>query len=499
MIRAGCEVLSVADMSRADAAAIAAGTPGIALMEHASAAIVRAVRRRWTPRPTLVLCGPGNNGGDGFGAAAGLAAAGWPVAAALWGDRGRLRGDAATMARRWRGPTLPLDPAAVGRYALVVDALFGAGLSRPVDGAAAETLAAVAASGAPTAAVDVPSGVAGDTGAVLGIAAPACVTVTFCRPKPAHLLMPGRGLCGEVEVADIGIGPDIVAAAGRAAQVNGLPLWRARLPSAAPEGHKYDRGHAVVVGGARTTGAARLAVRAALRAGAGLATVAAPEAALPVYRASLTAAMTRSLAAWRDLLADARMNAFLVGPGAGVDERTRDRSLDALASGKATVLDADALSVFADAPGRLFAAARGRPCVLTPHDGEYARLFDLRGDRLSRARAAAAQSGAVVLLKGPETVVAAPDGRCVIGADGPPELATAGSGDVLAGIVVGLLAAGAAPFDAACMGAWLHARAAAGFGPGLIAEDLADRLPAALAAARREGADPVRTHVREGA
>ena len=476
----GPEILSAARMRRADAAAIAAGTPGIALMENAAAAVVRAVRARWTPRPALALCGPGNNGGDGFAAAAELARAGWPVAVALLGARERLRGDAAIVARRWPGPVEPLAPAALAGRALVVDALFGAGLSRPVSGAAAETLAAVAASGVPVAAVDTPSGVDGDTGAVLGAAAPAAVTVTFCRPKPAHLLAPGRLLCGAVEVADIGIGPAIVADIGHDALVNRPDEWRARLPRPAPDGHKYRRGHAAVLGGARFAGAARLAVRAALRAGAGLVTIAAPPAAGAVP----DAVMTRPPEDWRELLADPRINVLLIGPGAGVGAETRARVLEVLAAGKAAVLDADALTSFAADPAALFAAVRGRPCVLTPHDGEYARLFAARGDRLARARAAAAESGATVLLKGPECVVAAPDGRAVIGVDGPPELATAGTGDVLAGIVAGLAAAGAAPFDAACMAAWLHGTAArAGPGPGFVADDLPDRLPAALAAA----------------
>ena len=495
MDRGGLEVLSVARMARADSATIAAGTPGVALMEHAAAAVARAVRRRWTPRPTLVLCGPGNNGGDGFGAAALLADAGWPVTVALLGDRAALRGDAAVMAARWGGPVRGLDPAAVADAALVVDALFGAGLSRPVEGAAAAMLEAVAASGVPGApgvpvvAVDVPSGVDGDSGAVSGTAAPARVTVTFCRPKPAHLLTPGRALCGEVELADIGIDPATVAAVGHDARVNGPALWRDRLPLPAPDTHKYRRGHAVVAGGARLTGAARLAARAALRVGAGLVTVAAPEAALPVHRASSSSVMARPLSDWPDLLADPRVTAALVGPGNGVGADTRARALATLAAGKPAALDADALTSFADDPAALFGALPGRPCVLTPHDGEYARLFGglarADGDRLTRARAAAGASGAVVLLKGPETVVAEPGGRAVIGVDGPPDLATAGTGDVLAGVVAGLLAAGAAPFDAACMAAWLHGAAATEVGRGLIAEDLPDRIPAALARATR--------------
>ena len=477
-------VLSCAEMAAADAAAIAAGTPGIALMESAAAAVTRVIRARWAPRPTLVLCGPGNNGGDGFGIASGLAAARWPVQVALWGARDALAGDAAIMAGRWPGPVAAAEPARIDEASLVIDALFGAGLSRPLGGVPLALIEALAAGRRDIVAVDIPSGVDGDTGAVRGAAAPATLTVTFFRPKPGHLLQPGRRLCGELVVSDIGIEAHALDAIAPATARNHPRLWCARFPRPAAEGHKYDRGHALVVGGATTTGAARLAAQAALAVGAGLVTVAAPAAAFSTYAGALTSVMVTPLAAADDfaaLLGDLRKNAVLVGPGNGVDATTRARALAALAAGKRVVLDADALTVFADDPATLLEATRGKACVLTPHDGEFARLFVTAGDRLSRARAGAAQCGAVVMLKGPETVIAASDGRAVIECGGPPSLATAGTGDVLSGLVTGLLAAGAEPFDAACMAAWLQSQAARRAGPGLVSEVLYRHIPAAVA------------------
>jgi NAD(P)H-hydrate epimerase len=480
-------VLGLDEMHAADAAAIESGTPGIVLMENAAAAITREIRRRWAPRPTLILCGPGNNGGDGFGVALGLRAARWPVTVALLGERARLTGDAATLAGRWDGP-VTLDPGLVESHALVVDALFGAGLARALEGDARAVVEALLARPRDTVAVDVPSGLDGGTGEVLGLAAPATVTVTFFRPKPGHLLMPGRALCGDLVVADIGIPDAVLEGIAPKAARNHPSLWRDRFPWPAADGHKYRRGHAVVAGGETTTGAARLAARAALGVGAGLVTVAAPAAAFAVYASSLVSVMVTPVADAADfdaLLADTRKNAFLLGPGNGVSETTRVRALAALAAGKRAVLDADALTVFADRREELFEALRrnqaaGAPSVLTPHDGEYERLFDDRGDRLARARVGAERSRAVLVLKGPETVVAAPDGRAVIDS-GPPALATAGTGDVLSGLITGLLAQGAEPFDAACMATWIHGRAAAAAGPGLVSERLADHLPAVLA------------------
>ena len=481
------ELLTVAQMAAADGAAIAGGVSGETLMEAAGTAVAKAIEERWSPLTATVLCGPGNNGGDGFVVARLLVDAGWPVRLALLGERDRLAGDAAIMAARWNGPVEPLDIKLLDGAGLVVDGLFGAGLGRPIDGAAREVIETIAAQGLDCVAIDMPSGVHGDSGEIWGAAAPARLTVTFFRRKPGHLLLPGRALCGETLVADIGIPEAVLDPMVVNHHANGPALWGAAFPWPDPASHKFSRGHAVVVGGGvETTGAARLAARAALRAGAGLVTLACPPDALIVYAKALEAVMTRVVEepdGFADLLTDERKNAVLVGPGNGVGETTRNRTLESLAANKACVLDADALTSFENKPSDLFKAISS-PCVLTPHEGEFARLFTHRGDKPRRARAAAAESGAVVLLKGADTVIAAPDGRIAINDNAPPELATAGSGDVLAGIAVALLAQGMTAYDAACAAAWLHGAAAAGFGPGLIAEDICETLPGALTALR---------------
>ena len=476
-------LLSVAEMYRADARTIESGTPVVELMENAGVGVARAILARWPAGRVAVLCGPGNNGGDGFVVARHLKAAGWPVRLGLLGDPGRLTGDAAAMATRWDGATEPLSVALIDDAALVVDAIFGAGLARAVDGVVAELADAARTRGLPVCAVDVPSGVDGESGAVRGTAFRADLTVTFFRRKPGHLLLPGRDLSGTIEVVDIGIAEAVLDEIAPNCFANGRALWAGRFPWPTLGGHKYSRGHAVVVsGGPASTGAARLAASGALRAGAGLVTVASPPNALLVNAAQLTTVMTRpfdGVAGFRKLLADARMNAVLLGPGNGVDPATRDNVLAALAAAKRTVLDADALTVFQDTPEALFDAIAA-PCVLTPHEGEFARLFQVDGAKPARAAAAARQSGAVVVLKGPDTVIAAPDGRVAINANAPAALASAGTGDVLAGFITGLLAAGMTPFDAACAGTWLHGAAGTEVGLGLIAEDLPDALPAVL-------------------
>ena len=480
---AACALLTVQEMYRADALAMAAGVSGESLMDNAGRAVAEAIARRWSARPVLVLCGPGNNGGDGFVAARYLRQWGWPVSLALLGAPERLTGDAAVHAGRWEGPVLPLSAVQLDGTGLVVDALFGAGLTRAVEGLAAELLETVTARQLPCVAVDVPSGVHGDTGAVLGTAAPATLTVTFFRRKPAHLLLPGRALCGETLVADIGIPDGVLDEIRPRQQVNDPGLWLSRFPWPEPGSHKYRRGHAVVVGGEHRTGAARLAARAAMRVGAGLVTIASPPAALPIYAVAMPNALVDPLPdldAFRAQLADGRKNAVLLGPGGGLGDVMTERVLAALGTDRAVVLDADALTAFGGRAAELFAAIRPGRCLMTPHDGEFARLFDFDGDKLSRTRSAAALAGATVLLKGADTVIADPDGRAVINANAPPELATAGTGDVLAGLAVGLAAQGMTSFDAACAAAWLHGAAAAEVGPGLIAEDLPEALPAVL-------------------
>ena len=474
-------LLSVAQMTRADRATIAAGTPGHLLMQSAGIAVVREITRRWSPRPVTVLCGPGNNGGDGFVVAIALAQTGWPVRVALLGRREELRGDARIHAARWSGGVEAVAPAAVEGAALVVDALFGAGLSRRLDSPVIETLSAVTQGRLPLVAIDVPSGVMGDTGENLG-AAPATCTITFERKKPGHVLLPGRDLCGEIVVADIGIATAVFESLSIDTWENDPTVWRAHWPRTTSSGNKYTRGHALLCGGYPMTGAARMAARAAARIGAGLTTIAVPERAFPVYAAALTSIMVRPLGQDGDLarlLSDVRYTAFLIGPGAGVNDATRETALELLGTARPVLLDADAISVFASQGAELARAIRG-PCVMTPHDGEFARVFDARGDKLSRARAAARQSGAIIVLKGADTVVAAPDGRAVVNTNAPASLATAGSGDVLGGLILGLLAQGMDAFMAAAAGVWVHGAAATLFGPGLIAEDLPDLVPAVL-------------------
>jgi NAD(P)H-hydrate epimerase len=474
-------LLTVAQMQEADRRSEEAGISGRDLMQNAGNAVAREAMKRWSARRVAVLCGPGNNGGDGFVAANSLASAGWPVRLGLLGARGSLRGDAAFHAARWQGPVEPLDERILEGAELVVDAIFGAGLRRPLGADVARVLDTLAARGTPMVAVDLPSGLSGDTGESMG-AVRARVTVTFTRKKPGHLLLPGRDLCGEVAVADIGTPAGALEAIEIDTWENEPGLWRGRLPQLSAAGNKYSRGHALLVGGYPTTGAARMAARAAARMGAGLTTIAVPERGLDVYAAALTSIMVRPLAgasALPRLLEDRRFSACLIGPGAGVGEETRLEALAMLGSGRPVLLDADALTVFAQQPKALFDAVRGA-CVLTPHDGEFARLFDASGDKLTRVRRAARASGAVVVLKGADTVIGAPDGRAVVNANAPPTLATGGSGDVLGGMILGLLAQGMDAFAAATAAVWLHGAAARDFGPGLLAEDLPDLLPGVL-------------------
>lgn len=481
-------LLTVDEMYRADSAATAAGISGATLMENAGRAIANAIEARWRPCPVAVLCGPGNNGGDGFVVARLLSEAGWPVRVALLGNRSKLKGDARVNAERWDGAAEPLATEVLEGAELIVDALFGAGLARPLTGTAAQVVTALAESRVPCVAVDIPSGVHGDTGAISGVAAPARLTVTFFRRKTGHLLFPGRNLCGEIVVADIGIPDTALDKIMPRQAANGPELWRDVFPWPRFDHHKYSRGHALIVGGSGMTGAARLAAAAARRAGAGVATILSPPDSLMIYRTSQVGTLVARLASSEDLaqtFAASRCHAMLLGPGNGVTPSTKDNVLAAVATGKPVVLDADALTVFADDPGALFGEIRG-PCLMTPHAGEFSRLFSesAGAGRLAAARHAAERSGAVVLLKGSDTVIAAPDGRAAINGNAPPDLATAGSGDVLSGIAVALLAQGMSPFAAGCSAAWLHGEAATLRGPGLLAEDLPDMLPAVLAALR---------------
>jgi hydroxyethylthiazole kinase-like uncharacterized protein yjeF len=455
-------------------------------MENAGRAVADVVTARHPDGPIVVIAGPGNNGGDGFVTARILAERGFQVRIALLGDRAALKGDAATAAARWTGPVEMAEPRSVRGAGLIVDALFGAGLNRPVEGRALAIIEAISAETTPSIAIDVPSGISGDTGAVMGSAAIKAVeTVTFFRRKPGHLLMPGRLHCGTVTVADIGISSAILDEIRPQTWANESSLWLSRFPRPSVTGHKYDRGHVAVVSGEMpSTGAAKLAARGALRAGAGLVTIASPTSALAAHAAESIAVMVREVddpRALADFLTDRRGNAVVIGPAGGVGERMRKMVAAALTSSAAVVLDADALTSFANKASDLAMLIKTRkaPTVLTPHEGEFARLFD-RQDiklKLEETRVVASEVSAIVLLKGPDTVIAAPDGRAAITANSPATLATAGAGDVLAGLISGLLAQNMPGFEAACAGAWLHGEAANEFGPGLISEDLPDMLP----------------------
>lgn len=491
-------LLTCAQMGRADRAAMDLGTSGLELMEKAGRAVADAAMDMAPGDAAIVvLCGPGNNGGDGFVAARLLAACGRAVTLGLLGPRDALRGDAGEMARRYGGEVADISPDLVDGADLIIDALFGAGLSRPIgdDSTLADVFRAIDRRGAAVLAVDVPSGLHGDLGRADGAVLAAHRTVTFFRRKPGHLLMPGRELCGEVVEADIGMPRGVLEVdgvlGGEAPNcANDPALWRPHWPAVTIGGHKYHRGHAVVVSGhIEMSGAARLAARAALRIGSGLVTVASPEDAMVAHAGQLNAillACCERTDDLRHLLSDPRKNAVVIGPGLGLADASRDRVMAVLATSAAAVLDADALTVTAGEPDALFAAIKGRagaPVVLTPHSGEFTRVFgDGAGSKLDRTRAAARQCGGIVLLKGADTVVAAPDGRAVINENAPPWLATAGSGDVLAGMIGGLLAQGMPAFEAACAAVWMHGAAAQRFGVGMIAEDIVELLPAAMQA-----------------
>jgi hydroxyethylthiazole kinase-like uncharacterized protein yjeF len=519
------ELLTPAEMGRADALTIAAGTQGYDLMLSAGKNVALAAEDllySGEGRRVAVFCGPGNNGGDGFVAARLLSEQGFDVRLGALGDPHSLRGDAARAFNEWTGETLGVEAVDPRDGDLVIDALFGAGLSRPLDGLALQIVRKINASGTPVLAVDVPSGLDGSNGAVGSECVQARETVTFFRLKPGHLLLPGRLACGSLRLTQIGIDDAVLAEIQPQTFLNAESLWRDYMPTPQVNGHKYGRGHLVVASGPMTrTGAARLAARAGLRVGAGLVTVASPFDALAVNAASLTAIMLRQAddaAQWRELLSDRRFSAVVIGPGFGVGETTREIVETLLAAAEkggarplGLVLDADALMSFASDWERLAKLVRtsGATAVLTPHEGEFNRLFKEKNDeaevwqevlagcssntlsvaseisafthKIDRARAAARAVGACVVYKGPDTVVAAPDGRACVARNAPPSLATAGSGDVLAGLIGGLLAQGMASFEASACAVWMHGEAANLFGPGLIAEDLPESLPRVLA------------------
>lgn len=479
-------ILTPGEMAAVDAASSASGISAIDLMERAGRAVAAAALRHYPQALRfVVLCGPGNNGGDGYVAARALREAGAAVVIHQTTAAEELKGDAGWAARACPVIGSMLETYHPAKGDVVIDALFGAGLSRPVPRQVQELVAIVTEARLPVIAVDLPSGLCGLRGKVLGAAFSAEHTVTFMALKPGHLLMPGRELCGETEVFDIGIPRRIVAAHANTVARNTPALWHACLPKLAIETHKYKRGHLVVFsGGASHTGAARLSAEAGLKAGAGLVTVASPADAMATNAGALTAVMLRQVDTQDDLLGwleTAKIDACVLGPGFGVGERARHFTL--ALKDRPLVLDADGITSFKHAPAVLFQAfADGETrLVLTPHEGEFARLFpDIAADetigKVEKAVAAAARAHAIIVYKGADSVIAAPDGRVCINANAPPWLATAGSGDVLAGIIGALLAQNMPAFEAAAAGVYFHAEAAMRARPGMTAEDLAEHV-----------------------
>ncbi|WP_237154669.1 NAD(P)H-hydrate dehydratase [Oryzibacter oryziterrae] len=494
-------LLSPEEMAEADRLAIADGTDGFTLMERAGYAVADEICRQFSQGTrAAVLCGRGNNGGDGFVVAQVLKERGFVVRLGFVGEAeggiATLKGDARRAALAWRGDTEPASEGLFAKARVIVDALYGAGLSRDLNGADALLVAAMNAArdrGARVFAVDLPSGIDGASGAVRGVAVNADTTITFFRRKPGHLLLPGRIHCGRVVLADIGISPAVIDKIAPKVSANGPDLWRDDWPQPAVDSHKFSRGAALVASGPLYgCGAARLVAEAALRVGAGIVTVAAPPDAAPVIAAGRAALVVKPFATAEDfarLTSDRRLRAIVVGPGLGLERKAGDAVDLALNSDAAIVLDADGITLKASDPASAFQNFKSRSAVtvLTPHEGEFARLFpDIKGNKLFRAREAARMSGAIVLLKGPDTVIAAPDGRAAINENAPPTLAVAGSGDVLAGIIGGLLASGLPGFEAACLGAWIHGRAGQIAGPGSLADEIAGAVRQVMA----EGAPP---------
>lgn len=493
--RAELAVLTTQQMAMADRVAIAAGTPGIELMERAGRAVADTVLKRAAGGGSVtLLCGPGNNGGDGFVAARLLREQGLTVRVVLPGGADGFKGDAAIALERWAGPVEPLSALGPAQSSIFVDALFGAGLTRPLSGAFAEAAALLNDTGCPVIAVDMPSGVSGDTGRSEGVAVRATETVTFFRLKPGHLLQPGRPLCGPVTVADIGIpARAALAAIGPTAFCNAPALWRQAWPEHRADTHKFRRGAvAVLAGGIGGVGAPRLGARAALRIGAGLATILCEPEALAAHATRGPDALMQRAVPDRTVLEaflrDRRVSAILAGPALGLDRRALDLTSAVIESDRPSVLDADALTALSglsDGGARRLHARRGET-VLTPHEGEFQRLFGkeaaivAEASKLQRAREAATLSGAVIVYKGPDTVIAAPDGCAAINMTGSAALATAGSGDVLAGLIAGLLAQGMPAFEASCAAVWLHGLAGERLGMGLIADDLPEVIPSLL-------------------
>jgi len=475
-------ILTAAEMQRAERAVFKSGTPAFDLMLQAGKGLARLVST-YKKGNVVFLIGPGNNGGDGWVAAELLRRKGWEVLCAPLKLPDGHSCAAQTAYEKYQGEVGEF-PEDLNEFKVIVDALFGTGLERPIEGRAAEWITAANQAEAFKVAVDIPSGVSSDTGQILGTAFKADLTVTFSHKKRGHVLMPGLELSGDVVVHNIGISEGEIKKVKPFVFENDPGLWRDDFPSPKKGAYKHQRGHLLVVGGGiEMSGAARMAARSALRTGAGLVTTLCPKDALAVYAEKQLSVMSRGFASEKEFKAavnDAKFNAVVIGPGNGVGEGTRARVLKVLATGKPCVLDADALTSFEGDAGALETPLH-KKCVITPHFGEFKRLWSEIpwDDKIKAAEAVAEKTGAIVLLKGPDTVIS--DGKTtIVNIHAAPQLATAGSGDVLAGIIAGLLAQGMGPLTAASAGAWIHGDTSFRHGLGLIAEDLIETIPEVL-------------------
>ncbi len=479
------EILTSAEMKKADLAAIESGTPALELIRSAAAGLAQSIRSNMPPGRVLFLCGTGNNGADGFIAAEMLRAAGWDIRVACLVKPKELKGDAAKSAKEFTGEIESLNSnLSVHSTDLIIDAVFGTGFAGALPPELVILFDKIRSKKIPVIAADVPSGMNATTGEIAEGTLKPAMTVVFCRKKIAHVLQPARSFCGRLHLVMVPIPDADIAALGTQTFENTPALWLNDFPFPKPEMHKYDRGHVVVYGGADRTGAACLAAHAAQRSGAGVVSITAgtAESALiyKLYRASLMVDTWQTADDFKTLLRDERKNVVVIGPGAGAEGKTKDAVLAALDFNKTCVLDADALTAFKDDPAVLFKKLSPRH-ILTPHAGEFDRLFgELPGSKLARARLAAKTANAIVILKGSDTVIAAPDGTAVINTNAPPILAVAGAGDVLAGLISGFAAQGMSSFMASIAAVWLHAAAGKSHGAGLTAEDIIHHIPQTL-------------------
>lgn len=464
------EILTTDEMKKADAATIADGIPARQLIEAAGVAVAHKIADLFKKISVLVLCGSGNNGADGIVTAERLKRAGWPVRIAVFDKDRKKYPEAETL-----NSNLSLK-----ETGLVVDAIFGTGFHGALEPEIITLFDKIRTRKIPVIAVDIPSGVDGTSGTIAEGALKADITVTFCRKKIAHMLYPSREFCGKTHVAQIGITDDIIARLNGQIFENNPALWIRDFPIPDATSHKYTRGFVTVFGGNIRTGAACLAGHAAQVAGAGAVAITTLPETRPIYshyRASIMVDVWQTIEDLKSLLRDERRNTLVLGPGGG---EMRDVVEALLGLNKISIIDADALTAFKDDPQALFSKLSSQ-CVLTPHAGEFHKLFgDLPGNKIDQARTAARKSGAIVVFKGGDTIIAEPDGAIIVNSAAPPNLATAGSGDVLTGLIAGLSAQGMPPFMAAACACWLQTQAARKQGFGLTAEDIIRHIPQVL-------------------